>query len=158
MRSIKATPDNKPSQEERETAKKLKGIVITVQELFGKIKLELAQFRELEAFAQFGSDLDARTKAQLDRGARIVELFKQSAFSPKPVPVMVTILWAMQNNFFADIDVDKVTKASEKLHEYLETTKDSLMNEITSTGNITDEIETGLKSALDDWKRGLNLD
>ena len=64
----------------------------------------------------------------------------------------------MQNEYFADVPVDKVTKASEKLHEYLETTKDSLMNDITSAGNITDEIETGLKSACDDWKRGLNLD
>src|SRR3954452_10521216 len=66
----------------------------------GKLKGELAQFRELAAFAQFGSDLDAKTKAQLERGARIVELFKQPAFTPLPIEVQVSVLFAMQKGFF----------------------------------------------------------
>ena len=70
------------------------------KQVAGKIKLELAQFRELAAFAQFGSDLDARTKKQLERGARIVELFKQLAFSPKATEIQVGLLWSIQNGFF----------------------------------------------------------
>ena len=78
----------------------------------GKLKGELAQFRELAAFAQFGSDLDAKTKAQLDRGARSVELFKQPAFSPVPIELQVAILFAMQKNFFDAIDTKKVVAAA----------------------------------------------
>ena len=73
----------------------------------GKVKLELAQFRELAAFSQFESDLDATTKASLDRGARIVELFKQTASNPIAVEVQTAIMWAMQNNFFDSISVEK---------------------------------------------------
>lgn len=127
------------------------------KQVAGKIKLELAQFRELAAFAQFGSDLDARTKAQLDRGARIVELFKQPAFSPKPVPVMISILWAMQNNFFDDIDVAKITPASNALSEFLLNTKEDLLKSITTKGKLDDELTDKMRSALDEWKRGLTL-
>ena len=72
--------------------------------------MELAQFRELAAFSQFESDLDAATKARLDRGARIVEMFKQTAFNPIPVEVQTAIMWGMQNDFFDSIDVDKISK------------------------------------------------
>src|SRR5438128_1216956 len=77
-----------------------------------KLKGELAQFRELAAFAQFGSDLDAKTKAQLDRGARIVELFKQPAFNPIPIELQVAILFAMQRGIFDTIDTKKVVAAA----------------------------------------------
>ncbi len=125
------------------------------KQVAGKIKLELAQFRELAAFAQFGSDLDARTKAQLDRGSRIVELFKQPAFSPKSVPAMVSILWAMQNDFFSDIAVDKITTSSVKLVEFLTNSKDALLKKITKEGKLSDEIVAELKTALQEWKRTL---
>ena len=78
----------------------------------GKLKGELAQFRELAAFAQFGSDLDAKTKAQLDRGGRIVELFKQPAYSPAPIELQVAVLFAMQKNFFDSIEIKKVVAAA----------------------------------------------
>ena len=68
-----------------------------IKQVAGKMKLDLAQFRELAAFAQFGSDLDAATKARLDRGQRIVELFKQIQYNPIPVEEQVAVLWAMQN-------------------------------------------------------------
>ena len=71
-----------------------------IKKVAGKVKLQLAQFRELAAFAQFGSDLDAKTKAQLDRGARIVELFKQTAFNPIAVEVQSSLIWAVQNGYF----------------------------------------------------------
>ncbi len=119
----------------------------------GQIKLELAQFRELAAFAQFGSDLDARTKAQLDRGSRLVELFKQPAFSPKPVEIQVGILWAAQNGYFDDIDVSKIVEASVALQEFLETRQSALLEKIVSQKELTDEISEELKSAVEDWRK-----
>ena len=77
----------------------------------GKVKLELAQFRELAAFSQFESDLDASTKARLDRGARIVEMFKQTAYNPIPVEIQTALMWAMQNNFFDSIEVSDINSA-----------------------------------------------
>src|SRR4026208_1011289 len=77
--------------------------VKAMKQVAGKIKLDLAQFRELAAFAQFGSDLDAKTQAQLERGKRIVELFKQNQYNPLPVEVQSAILWAMQNNMMDDV-------------------------------------------------------
>ena len=79
-----------------------------IKQVAGKIKLDLAQFRELAAFAQFGSDLDAATKARLDRGQRIVELFKQIQYNPIPVEEQVAVLWAMQNGYLDPIPVDRV--------------------------------------------------
>src|SRR5271156_3333422 len=79
-----------------------------IKQVAGKIKLDLAQFRELAAFAQFGSDLDAKTKAQLDRGQRIVELFKQVQYQPLAVEQQAAVIWAVQNNFFDKVPVDKV--------------------------------------------------
>ena len=79
-----------------------------IKQVAGKIKLDLAQFRELAAFAQFGSDLDAATKARLDRGQRIVELFKQMQYNPIPVEEQVAILWAMQNGYLDPVPVDRV--------------------------------------------------
>src|ERR1700709_482359 len=79
-----------------------------MKQVAGKIKGELAQFRELAAFAQFGSDLDAKTRAKLDRGARVVEIFNQKNYHPVPIELQAAMLWAVQNNFFDKIPVDKV--------------------------------------------------
>ena len=79
-----------------------------IKQVAGKVKLDLAQFRELAAFAQFGSDLDAATKARLDRGQRIVELFKQMQYNPIPVEEQVAVLWAMQNGFLDPVPVERV--------------------------------------------------
>ena len=80
--------------------------VKAMKQVAGTVKLELAQFRELAAFAQFGSDLDDATKAKLERGKRIVEVFKQPQFKPVSVPMQVVTLWAVQNGYFDDVDVD----------------------------------------------------
>jgi len=79
-----------------------------MKQVSGRIKLELAQFRELAAFAQFGSDLDAKTQAQLERGKRIVEVFKQPQYNPMSVELQIGVLWAVQNGHFDKVDVDKV--------------------------------------------------
>src|SRR5918992_482922 len=119
-----------------------------IKQVAGKIKLDLAQFRELAAFAQFGSDLDAATKARLDRGQRIVELFKQKQYNPIAVEEQVAILWAMQNGFFDPVPVEKVKQFQVKLQEYLSTRKESLLASIIAKGALDKDLEADLKGAL----------
>ena len=126
------------------------------KQVAGKIKLELAQFRELAAFAQFGSDLDAKTKAQLDRGSRIVELFKQPAFNPIPIEQQVAVLWAMQNNYFDDIGVSKIVAASNSLRDFFASRKEALLTSIREKSKIDDDLDGELKSAVDEWKTSFN--
>jgi F-type H+-transporting ATPase subunit alpha len=128
------------------------------KQVAGKVKLELAAYRELAAFAQFGSDLDARTRRQLDRGARTVELFKQPAYSPKPVEVQVALLWSLQNDFFNDIEVGDIVAAAASLHEFLETGKQELLNQILEKKKLDDEVEGRLKEAVSAWKSTFKKD
>jgi F-type H+-transporting ATPase subunit alpha len=118
----------------------------------GKLKGELAQFRELAAFAQFGSDLDAKTKSQLERGARIVELFKQPQLNPLSIEVQASILWTLQKSYFDSIEVKHIVAAANSLKEYLTSRKDALLTKIRTEAKLTDEIEAGLKAAVDEWK------
>jgi len=118
----------------------------------GKLKGELAQFRELAAFAQFGSDLDAKTKAQLDRGARIVELFKQPAFNPLPIELQIAVLFGMQHGLFEDIEATKVVAASTSLKDFFTTRKDALLTEVRNKAKLDDDLEAKLKAASDEWK------
>jgi F-type H+-transporting ATPase subunit alpha len=122
-----------------------------IKKVSGTTKLDLAQFRELAAFAQFGSDLDASTKAKLDRGARIVELFKQQQYQPKSLPIMVSTLYAMQKGYFDSVAVDRVKEFQAKLEDYLTTRKAELMQQLANEKTL-DKVEEGLKSALDDFK------
>jgi F-type H+-transporting ATPase subunit alpha len=118
----------------------------------GKLKGELAQFRELAAFAQFGSDLDAKTKATLDRGARIVELFKQPQLNPIAIEVQASVLWVLQKNYFDSIEVKHIVAAANSLKDFLTTRKADLLAKIRTEAKLTDEIEAGLKAAADEWK------
>jgi len=122
------------------------------KQVAGKIKLELAQFRELAAFAQFGSDLDAKTKAQLDRGSRIVELFKQPAFNPVPIEQQVAVLWAMQNNYFDDVEVSKVVDASVSIRDFFASRKEALLVKVREQAKIDDVLAGELKTAVEEWK------
>ncbi len=124
-----------------------------IKKVSGTTKLDLAQYRELQAFAQFGSDLDEKTKATLDRGARIVELFKQNQYSPIPLELQVSTLWAIQNGYFDDVDVEKVKDCQLKMEEFLSSRKDELMGKLRDEREITDEIESGLKEAIEDFKK-----
>ncbi len=119
-----------------------------IKQVAGKIKGELAQFRELAAFAQFGSDLDAATKNKLDRGTRIVELFKQVQYQPLAVEVQAAVLWALQNNFYDKFPVDKVKEFQNKLVEYLLTQHEKELAAIRSKGAIDEKIAADLKSAI----------
>jgi F-type H+-transporting ATPase subunit alpha len=124
-----------------------------MKQVAGKIKLELAQFRELAAFAQFGSDLDAKTQAQLERGKRIMELFKQKQYEPIPVEIQASVLWAMQNNLIDDVPVDRVKDFQAKLSEYLQTRKADLLAKLRKEKAINDALAGELKTALADFKQ-----
>ena len=123
------------------------------KQVAGKVKLQLAQYRELAAFSQFESDLDPATKAQLDRGARIVEMFKQPASNPDPVEVQTAVMWAMQNDFFDSIDVDKISAGVESLKEYMNGPAKEVCSKILSEGKLTEDVEGELRRAVEDWKR-----
>jgi len=127
-----------------------------IKKVAGKVKLQLAQYRELAAFAQFGSDLDAKTKSQLDRGARVVELFKQTAFNPIPVEVQSALIWTVQNGFFDSIDTTSIVPAASSLREFFETRGAKLMNRIRSEKALSDEIEAELKTSVEEWKAGFS--
>src|SRR5213596_807130 len=122
-----------------------------IKQVAGKVKLDLAQFRELAAFAQFGSDLDAATKARLDRGQRIVELFKQTQYNPLPVELQVAVMWAMQNGFIDPVPVERVKEFQNKLQDFLETRKESLLASIRQKKQLDSELEATLKSALEEF-------
>jgi len=123
-----------------------------MKQVAGKIKGDLAQFRELQAFAQFGSDLDAKTKAQLERGQRIVELFKQQQYSPIPVELQAAVIFAMQHGYLDEIAVDKVKDYQAKLEDFLTTRKDAVLGKIRAKKSIDDEVEKDLRVALDEFK------
>ena len=127
-----------------------------IKKVAGKVKLQLAQYRELAAFAQFGSDLDAKTKSQLDRGARVVEIFKQTAFNPIPVEVQSSLIWSVQNGYFDGIDVKQIVAATTSLREFFETRGAKLMDTIRAEKAFSEETEAALKSSVEEWKAGFS--
>jgi F-type H+/Na+-transporting ATPase subunit alpha len=124
-----------------------------MKQVAGKIKLDLAQYRELAAFAQFGSDLDAKTQSTLERGKRIVELFKQNQYNPIPVEIQSAVLWTMQNAYLDDVAVEKVKDFQSKLSEFLTTRKGELLSKIRVEKAITDAIAAELKAAVLEFKQ-----
>ncbi|MES2707013.1 MAG: F0F1 ATP synthase subunit alpha [Verrucomicrobiota bacterium] len=122
-----------------------------IKKVAGTTKLDLAQFRELAAFAQFGSDLDSATKAKLDRGARIVELFKQQQYQPKSLAIMVISLYAMQKGYFDDVAVDRIRECQAAMEEYFKSRKEPLLAQIANEKAI-DKSEDAIKSSLADFK------
>jgi F-type H+/Na+-transporting ATPase subunit alpha len=126
--------------------------VKAMKQVAGRIKGDLAQFRELAAFAQFGSDLDAKTQALLERGKRIVELFKQNQYSPLPVEVQVVVLWASQNGFVDDVAVDKIKDFQAKLIDFIATRKAELLTKVRNEKAISDAITAELKAAVTEFK------
>jgi F-type H+-transporting ATPase subunit alpha len=123
------------------------------KQVAGKVKGELANYRELAAFAQFGSDLDEKTKAILDKGDRFVELFKQPPTAPKSAEIQCGIIWAMQNGFFNDMPVKSVQAAAASLQTHLETAKPAVLAKIRLGSKIEKDGEAELKSACETWRR-----
>jgi len=127
--------------------------VKAMKQVAGRIKGELALFRELAAFAQFGSDLDAKTLAQLERGKRIVEVFKQQQFNPIPVEIQVAILWTVQNGFMDDVPVDKIKDFQAKLTDFLVNRKADLMAQLEREKALSDLLVNQLKAAVTEFKQ-----
>jgi F-type H+-transporting ATPase subunit alpha len=124
-----------------------------MKQVAGKIKLDLAQYRELAAFAQFGSDLDAKTQATLERGKRIVELFKQSQYNPIPVEIQAVILWTMQNGLLDDVAVEKVKDFQNKITDFMNTRKPAVLEKIRTEKAINDALAAELKAAVNEFKQ-----
>ena len=119
-----------------------------MKKVSGKLKLLYSQYRELQSFAQFGSDLDADTKSRLDQGARIVEVLKQGRNSPIAVELQVAIIYAVVNNMLKEIDVSDINRFETELFEYLTAVKSDILDSIRETGNLSDECEEELKAAI----------
>lgn len=124
-----------------------------VKKVAGKLKLELAQFDDLAAFAQFASDLDAATQAQLARGQRLREILKQPQYSPLSVAEQVAIVYAGINGYLDDIPVDKVSEYTKALREYLKTSKPKYMEIIGDSKQLSEEAENLLKEAIAECKQ-----
>src|SRR5690348_13760019 len=119
----------------------------------GSLRLELAQYRNLEAFAQFGSDLDKASQDQLNRGRRWVEVLKQPPYSPIPVEKQVAILFAGANGYLDDVKVEDVRRFEAEFMKYLDNNKASVLDGIRETRELKDDLKAQLKTALDEFKR-----
>jgi F-type H+-transporting ATPase subunit alpha len=124
-----------------------------MKQVAGRLKGELAQFRELAAFAQFGSELDAGTQAKIDRGKRIIELFNQSQYNPLPVEVQVATLWTVQNGYFDDVAVERAKEFQVRLTEYLTTSHSELLATIAAEKALGEPLTAGLKAAVERFKQ-----
>jgi F-type H+-transporting ATPase subunit alpha len=119
----------------------------------GRLRLDLAQFRELEAFATFASDLDAATKRQLDRGARTVEVLKQGQYVPMPVEQQVMILYAMTNGFLDDVEPSKIRQWEAKFHQFMEAGHPQVGEKIRTGKVLSKEVEAELKAGIEAYKQ-----
>ena len=124
-----------------------------MKQVAGKLKGELAQFRELAAFAQFGSDLDAKTQAQINRGKRIMEVFKQAQYNPVPVEVQVAVLWAVQNGYVDAVPVERVKEYQTKLADFLATRKAELLAKIVKERALSDALTAEIKRVAEEFKQ-----
>ncbi|SDL52885.1 F-type H+-transporting ATPase subunit alpha [Modicisalibacter muralis] len=123
-----------------------------IKKLGGGVRLALAQYRELAAFSQFASDLDEATRKQLEHGQRVTELMKQKQYSPMSVAEMAISLFAANEGFLDDIDVNKVLDFETALHDYMRAEHGELLDKINQKGDYDDEIKDGLKSGVEKFK------
>jgi F-type H+/Na+-transporting ATPase subunit alpha len=128
-----------------------------MKQVAGTLRLDLAQFRELQAFAQFGSDLDKATQAQLARGQRLTEILKQPQYEPMDVEKQVLVIWAAANGYTDDIAIEDIRRFETGLLKFVENSHPGLLTDIREKKSLTDEIKAGLKQLLedfrDDWKK-----
>ncbi len=127
-----------------------------IKKLGGGIRLDLAQYRELAAFAQFASDLDDNTRQQIERGQRVTELMKQKQYSPLTVAELAVSIYAANEGYLDDVDVKKVVDFEQTLHSYMANKHAELLKKVNETGDYTDDIVKGFKTALEDFKANYN--
>ncbi len=123
-----------------------------IKKLGGGVRLDLAQYRELAAFAQFASDLDESTRKQIERGQRVTELMKQFQYSPMSVAQMAVSLFAANQGFLDDVEVNKVVDFEDAMQAYLKSEKAELLAQIDESGDYNDQIENALREALEQFK------
>jgi F-type H+-transporting ATPase subunit alpha len=123
-----------------------------MKQVAGRLRLDLAQYRELEAFAEFGSELDKASQAQLDRGARVVEILKQKQYSPFPVEDQVVSIWAVSNGYLDDLPVEKVQEFEAGLLDHFHSRHSDLGDEIKEKGELGEELEGRVKKAVEEFK------
>ena len=123
-----------------------------IKKLGGGVRLALAQYRELAAFAQFASDLDEATRKQLERGQRVTELMKQKQYSPLSVAEMAVSLFAADQGYLDDVDQDKIVDFEHAMLAYMRASQSALMDNINESGDYNDEIQAGLRAAVEDFK------
>ena len=123
-----------------------------MKKVAGTLRLDMAQYRELEAFAQFGSDLDKATQQQLARGQRLVEVLKQPQYQPMPAEKEVAILFAGANGYLDEWPVDSIADYEKQMLEFMESKHPELLQEIKEKSDISEELEAKLKSALDEFR------
>ena len=124
-----------------------------MKQVSGTLRLELAQYRELQSFAQFGSDLDKDSKKRLEKGKRLVEILKQDQYSPMDVEKQIVILYATVNDFLSDIKVTDVRKFEEELLDYMDTHHREVLKSIIEVKTLTDEIKENLEKAIVEFKK-----
>jgi F-type H+-transporting ATPase subunit alpha len=125
-----------------------------IKKLGGGVRLALAQYRELAAFAQFASDLDATTRKQLDRGARIMEIMKQPQYAPMSVAQMAVSLYAVNEGFLDEVPVNKVQAFEDALLGYMKSAHAGLLAKIDAEPAYSEDVAGALKKALTDFKAG----
>ena len=123
-----------------------------MRQVAGRLRGDLAQFRELQAFAQFGSDLDKVTKAQIDRGQRITEVLKQPQYQPMPVQKQVMIIYAVTNGFLDNIPVNKVQDFEADFHRFMDSTHPEIGETIAREKKMSDETVQALRAAIEEFK------
>jgi F-type H+-transporting ATPase subunit alpha len=126
--------------------------VKAMKQVAGSLRLDLAQYRELAAFAQFGSELDKSTQAQLNRGARLVEILKQPQYQPIPMEKMITVLFAGTRGFFDDLAVDVLKDFEPQLLSFIEGKYPEILSEIKEKKEISPDLEEKMKKALGEVK------
>jgi F-type H+-transporting ATPase subunit alpha len=124
-----------------------------MKKIAGGLKLALSQFRDLEAFASFASDLDPVSRAQLDRGARLVELLKQPQFSPMPVERQVVAVWAGTSGYLDDVPVEDIGRFEDEFLDHLGRSKAGIYDAIRETGDVSEDTTTALKDAIEEFRR-----
>src|ERR1041384_880088 len=123
-----------------------------MKQVAGTLRLDLAQFRELQAFAQFGSDLDKATQAQLARGQRLTEILKQPQYQPMDVEKQVLVIWSATNGYTDDVAVEDIRRFETSLLKFVENSHPGLLSDLREQKSITDDIKAGLKQVLEDFK------
>jgi len=125
-----------------------------MRQVAGRLRLELAGFRSLAAFAQFGADLDPATRAQIDRGQRLTETLKQGQYQPIPVEEQVAVIWTATHVYLDDVPVERVREFEAGLLDNLRSTKADILSRIASEKALSDELTEALKTAVIDFKAG----